>query len=54
MGLVIDTSALIEIERALAAGNAPVADADEPAVIPAVVWAEGMVGVTLATDEAAA
>jgi len=54
MGLVIDTSALIEIERALAAGNELIADADEPAVIPAIVWAEGMVGVTLAADEAAA
>ena len=52
MGLIIDTSALIEIERALAAGNEPVADADEPVVIPAIVWAEGMVGVNLAGDEA--
>ncbi|MFM8789235.1 MAG: PIN domain-containing protein [Chthoniobacterales bacterium] len=54
MGLVIDTSALIELERALASGADVATDADEPAVIPAIVWAEGVVGVNLAANQAAA
>lgn len=48
MGLVIDTSALIEFERALADGRELHFDRDETAVIPAIVWAEGLVGVQLA------
>lgn len=48
MGLVIDTSALIEFERALADGRELDFDRDEIAVIPAIVWAEGLVGVQLA------
>jgi predicted nucleic acid-binding protein len=48
MGLVIDTSALIEFERALADGRELRFDRDEMAVIPAIVWAEGLVGVQLA------
>ncbi len=48
MGLVIDTSALIEFERALAAGRELLFEDNQPAVIPAVVWAEVLVGVQLA------
>lgn len=48
MDLVIDTSALIEFERALAAGQEPLFDRDQTAVIPAIVWAEALVGVQLA------
>lgn len=48
MGLVIDTSALIEFERALAEARELLLEDDQPAVIPAVVWAEALVGVQLA------
>lgn len=49
MGLVIDTSALIAQERL---GIAPecALRSDEPVVIPAIVWAEALVGVRLAKD----
>lgn len=48
MGLVIDTSALIEFERALAEDRELLFDQDRSAVIPAIVWAESLVGVRLA------
>lgn len=49
MGLVLDTSALVELERALVAGS-PAEDFpwDEPLIIPAIVWAEALIGVRLA------
>lgn len=49
MGLVIDTSALVAIER----GGAwlELENLDEPAVLPAIVYAELLVGVRLADSE---
>lgn len=55
MGLVIDTSALVELERRgpdwAIGGSAPF---DEPAVIAAITYAEIMVGVRLADTPARA
>lgn len=48
MGLVFDTSALIVCERALAAGRVPALDRAEALVLPAIVWAEALIGVRLA------
>ncbi len=49
MGLVIDTSALVAVERAGTDWEASLgALADEAAVVPAVVYAELLVGVQLA------
>lgn len=48
MGLVLDTSALVELERLVgqeAAGDLPW---EEELILPAVVWAEALVGVRLA------
>jgi predicted nucleic acid-binding protein len=55
MGLVIDTSALVAVERAGAAWEAAIGTfGAEPAVVPAVVYAELMVGVRLADTAARA
>lgn len=49
MGLVADTSALIALERAGASWSDALAGVgDEPAVVPAIVYAELLVGVALA------
>lgn len=48
MGLVLDTSALIELERSLRSDEAPRIPWDETIVVPAVVWAEALIGVRLA------
>jgi predicted nucleic acid-binding protein len=51
MGLVLDTSALVELERRalpLEAGLQPYLDA--PLAVPMVVWAELLVGVRMAAD----
>ena len=49
MGLILDTSALIEWERAQAAGKLVDLSPDEIIVIPAIVWAEALIGVRLAS-----
>ncbi|MEX2538656.1 MAG: PIN domain-containing protein [Actinomycetota bacterium] len=55
MGVVVDTSALIALERSGADLDArALALADEPAVIPAVVYGELQVGVRLADTKARA
>ena len=55
MGLVIDTSALVAVERAAADWEASLGDlGDEPAVIPAIVYAELLVGARLANTPARA
>lgn len=52
MGLVVDTSALIALERSGAALETALGDARSmSAVVPAVVYAELMVGVHLADSE---
>lgn len=49
MGLVIDTSALIDLERRGADWEAALAPfSEEPVVLPAIVYAELLVGVELA------
>ena len=53
MGLVIDTSAVIQLERKQLA--LPTALGSEPVILPAIVWAELLIGVRLAkTPQAAA
>jgi len=47
MGLVIDTSALISLERGnFKGGDLPFGD--ESIVLPAIVWAEALIGVRMA------
>ena len=48
MGLVIDTSALVEIERLRSGDLRFDLPLNEAVIIPAVVWAEALVGVRLA------
>ncbi len=55
MGLVIDTSALVAAERGSGNWDDTVAAmGDEAAVVPAIVYAELLVGVELAADRARA
>lgn len=55
MGLVIDTSALVVLERAEAGWDAALSSlADEPAAVPAIVCAELLAGVHLAQGRARA
>ncbi len=48
MALVLDTSGLIELERSLTRDAPPAFPEHESVVIPAIVWAEALVGVRLA------
>jgi len=48
MALVLDTSALVELEKCLAQETPPALPEDDIVVIPAIVWAEALVGVRLA------
>ncbi len=48
MGLIIDTSAVIAWERALAASREIDLDPGEELILPAIVWAEALAGVRLA------
>ncbi|MEM0965208.1 MAG: type II toxin-antitoxin system VapC family toxin [Verrucomicrobiota bacterium] len=55
MGLILDTSALIEWEKSGWKGIPSGVDETETVILPAVVWAEGLAGVRLAkTTERAA
>ena len=54
MGFVLDTSALIELERALPIGRAESMPWDDEIVLPAVVWAEALIGVRMADTPARA
>ena len=47
MAVVLDTSALIELERSLQNENPPDFFEDETVIIPAIVWAEALIGVRL-------
>jgi len=50
VGLILDTSALVALERAVG-GKFPLAlEPDETYALPAIVWAEALVGVRLAVD----
>lgn len=48
MAIVLDTSALIELEKSLVQGKSPALPADEGVVIPVIVWAEALIGARLA------
>ena len=53
MGIVLDTSALVEMEREVDRLE-PVFTAEDRVFLPAVVWAEALVGVRLAQGAACA
>ncbi len=48
MGLVLDTSALVELERLVGHSAGRELPWDEELIVPAIVWAEALVGVRLA------
>lgn len=50
MGLILDTSAIIAWERGLEQGTALSLGEDEELALPAIVWAEALIGVRLATS----
>ena len=50
MGLILDTSALIALERSRGGPDAVTLDSDEIYALPAIVWAEALVGVRMAAD----
>ena len=51
MGLVVDTSAFVALERSAGAWDQALGPlAQEPAVVPAIVYAELLVGVHLAEN----
>ena len=52
MGFVLDTSALIQLERALDEGNAERLPRESEVALPAVVWAEALIGVRMADSAA--
>lgn len=54
MGLILDTSAMIAWERALAAGVELEPEDEEELALPAIVWAEALIGVRLAKSPAKA
>ena len=49
MGLILDTSAIVAWERATNSGGAIHLDPSEELAMPAVVWAEALAGVRLAS-----
>lgn len=50
MGLILDTSALIALERSKSGISQVTLDPEETYVLPAVVWAEALIGVRMAAD----
>ena len=48
MGLILDTSAIIAWERAMSEGRKLDLGDDEEIALPAIVWAEALIGVRLA------
>ena len=48
MAIALDTSALVELERSLDREKPPGSLGDETVIIPAIVWAEALIGVRLA------
>jgi predicted nucleic acid-binding protein len=50
MGLILDTSALVALERAMGSSSPLALESDETYALPAIVWAEALVGVRLAAD----
>ncbi|MFP4351791.1 MAG: type II toxin-antitoxin system VapC family toxin [Puniceicoccaceae bacterium] len=54
MGLILDTSALITLERSGPGPDRVSLDPEETYALPAIVWAEALVGVRLAADSSRA
>lgn len=54
MGLILDTSALIALERSADTKSPLFLEPEEIYAIPAIVWAECLVGVRLASDASGA
>lgn len=54
MGLILDTSALVALERATGSDSPLALEPEETYALPAVVWAEALIGVRLAKDAARA
>ncbi len=50
MGLILDTSALVALERSMATDHPLKLEKAETFVLPAIVWAEALIGVRLAAD----
>lgn len=50
MGLILDTSALIALERSKSGMSQVTLDPEPTYVLPAVVWAEALIGVRMAAD----
>lgn len=48
MAIVLDTSALIELEKSLDRETPPSLPEDQGVVLPAIVWAEALIGARLA------
>ncbi|HKJ90136.1 MAG TPA: type II toxin-antitoxin system VapC family toxin [Oceanipulchritudo sp.] len=54
MGLILDTSALIALERSRERADACTLEPDEIYALPAVVWAEALIGVRMAVNSSLA
>lgn len=50
MGLILDTSALVALERSAGTEHPLVLPPEETYALPAIVWAEALIGVRLASD----
>lgn len=50
MCLIVDTSALVALERSMTTAVPLSLEADEIYALPAIVWAEALIGVRLAAD----
>ncbi|MFW5893958.1 MAG: type II toxin-antitoxin system VapC family toxin [Verrucomicrobiota bacterium] len=50
MGLILDTSALIALERSRSGPDAVSLDSEQIYALPAIVWAEALVGVRMAAN----
>jgi predicted nucleic acid-binding protein len=50
MGLILDTSALIALERSAGTPRPLALEATEVYALPAIVWAEALIGVRMAAD----
>jgi predicted nucleic acid-binding protein len=50
VGLMLDTSALVALERSVGSAAPLSLEADETYALPAIVWAEALIGVRFAAD----
>ena len=54
MAVILDTSALIELERSLERPDPPSFLTDDTVIIPAIVWADALIGARLANSSVVA